>query len=55
MTGDAFEWDDSKAEENYAKHGVDFELAQEVFRDPLGSSGSMTGKTTARSGLSTPG
>jgi hypothetical protein len=36
MTCDAFEWDDSKAEENYAKHGVDFELAQEVFRDPFG-------------------
>ncbi len=28
-----FEWDETKAAENYAKHGVSFETATEVFRD----------------------
>jgi uncharacterized DUF497 family protein len=32
---DAFEWDNRKAAENYAKHGVNFALAREVFRDPF--------------------
>lgn len=36
MLDDAFEWDDAKAEENYGKHGVDFELARDVFHDPFG-------------------
>jgi uncharacterized protein len=27
--------DETKAAENYAKHGVSFELATEVFRDPF--------------------
>ncbi len=31
-----FEWDDDKAEENYRKHGVDFESATEAFRDAHG-------------------
>jgi uncharacterized DUF497 family protein len=35
MKDDAFEWDDAKAAENYAKHGVDFETARQVFRDPF--------------------
>lgn len=30
-----FEWDDAKATENYARHGVSFDLAQKVFTDPL--------------------
>ncbi len=30
-----FEWDRAKAEANWKKHGVSFELAQEVFRDPF--------------------
>jgi uncharacterized protein len=30
-----FEWSPSKAKENYAKHGVNFELAKAVFRDPF--------------------
>jgi len=30
---DAFEWDESKAEFNFNKHGIDFETAAEVFRD----------------------
>jgi uncharacterized protein len=28
-----FEWDEAKAAENYAKHGVSFETAIKVFRD----------------------
>jgi uncharacterized protein len=31
-----FEWDEAKAAENYAKHGVSFETAIKVFRDPFG-------------------
>lgn len=30
-----FEWDEDKAISNLAKHGVSFELAQEVWNDPL--------------------
>ena len=30
-----FEWDESKAVSNVYKHGVSFELATTVFRDPL--------------------
>lgn len=29
------EWDDRKSRVNHLKHGVSFELAQEVFDDPL--------------------
>lgn len=36
MTRDDFEWDEAKAAENYAKHGVSFELATKVFDDPFG-------------------
>jgi uncharacterized protein len=32
-----FEWDEVKAAENYAKHGVSFEMATEVFEDPFAS------------------
>jgi uncharacterized protein len=35
MTSDDFEWDEAKATENYAKHGVSFELATKVFKDPF--------------------
>jgi hypothetical protein len=31
----AFEWDPAKATENLAKHGIAFQLAATVFRDPL--------------------
>jgi uncharacterized DUF497 family protein len=34
MTHD-FEWDDAKAAANFRKHGVDFETATDVFRDPF--------------------
>jgi hypothetical protein len=30
-----FGWDKSKAEKNYAKHGVGFDLAKGVFKDPF--------------------
>jgi uncharacterized DUF497 family protein len=30
-----FEWDPAKARTNFTKHGMDFERAAEVFRDPL--------------------
>ncbi len=30
-----FEWDEAKAVENYAKHGVSFEMATLVFKDPF--------------------
>ena len=33
MSQDNFEWDDRKAASNFAKHGVTFEMAREVFRD----------------------
>lgn len=29
------EWDPQKAESNLRKHGVDFEVAQDTFRDPF--------------------
>ncbi|HMK81748.1 MAG TPA: BrnT family toxin [Xanthobacteraceae bacterium] len=34
MRNDAFEWDEVKAAENFAKHGVSFEQACEAFDDP---------------------
>jgi uncharacterized DUF497 family protein len=29
-----FEWDSAKARANLSKHGVDFEVAKQVFSDP---------------------
>ena len=34
-----FEWDPRKALENLAKHGVSFEEAATIFRDPLSATG----------------
>ena len=34
-----FEWDDRKAAANLNKHGVSFEEASTVFRDPLAATG----------------
>jgi uncharacterized DUF497 family protein len=34
MNGDC-EWDEAKAAENYAKHGVSFEQARGAFDDPF--------------------
>jgi uncharacterized DUF497 family protein len=33
-----FEWNDLKAVSNFRKHGVSFEIALEVFDDPLAKS-----------------
>ena len=30
-----FEWNKSKAKDNFDRHGVSFELAKEVFKDPF--------------------
>jgi len=35
MTGIRFEWDEAKSRSNRRKHGVSFEEASQVFRDPL--------------------
>ena len=35
MRTDDFEWDDAKADANFARHGVTFEMACEVFDDPF--------------------
>jgi len=35
MIDDEFEWDDDKAAANAEKHGVTFEQARSVFRDPF--------------------
>jgi uncharacterized protein len=35
MDGGIFQWDESKAASNYAKHGVRFEAARAVFKDPF--------------------
>jgi uncharacterized DUF497 family protein len=33
MQAEDFEWDETKASENYAKHGVSFDAARAVFKD----------------------
>ena len=35
MIDEEFEWDDDKATSNFEKHGVGFEDARAVFRDPF--------------------
>ena len=35
MVDDEFEWDDNKATSNARKHGITFEEARFVFRDPF--------------------
>ena len=35
MIDDEFEWDDAKAAQNFRDHGVTFEIARTVFRDPI--------------------
>ena len=35
MNEDDFEWDDDKAAQNYSDHGVSFETAKRVFKDPF--------------------
>ena len=35
MANFAFEWDTTKAADNYVRHGVSFEAAKRVFQDPF--------------------
>jgi uncharacterized protein len=35
MNDGTFQWDDTKAVANHAKHGVTFEAARDVFKDPF--------------------
>ncbi|MGQ0444390.1 MAG: BrnT family toxin [Beijerinckiaceae bacterium] len=35
MKGGGFEWDEWKAAANYARHGVSFAAARDVFKDPF--------------------
>jgi uncharacterized protein len=35
MSDDEFDWDDPKAAKNLRNHGVSFEEARHVFRDPF--------------------
>lgn len=35
MQDELFEWDDAKAASNWRDHGVTFEMAREVFKDPF--------------------
>jgi uncharacterized protein len=35
MNDGAFEWDEAKAAANFARHGVTFEAARDVFKDPF--------------------
>ena len=35
MNDGTFQWDDRKAAENCANHGITFEVAREVFNDPF--------------------
>lgn len=35
MNDGAFQWDEAKAAKNYAKHGITFEAARGVFKDPF--------------------
>ncbi len=55
-----FEWDPSKAAENLSKHGVSFEEAATVFRDPLSATGADPDHSVAEArfvtfGVSTSG
>lgn len=35
MSKQAFEWDAQKGKQNYAKHGITFEIACGAFKDPF--------------------
>ena len=35
MNDGGFEWDERKAADNYARHGVSFTAARDVFKDPV--------------------
>ena len=35
MDDGEFQWDDAKAGQNFTKHGVSFEAAKAIFKDPF--------------------
>lgn len=49
--GHPFEWDETKAEENLAKHSISFETACEVFFDPLALVGDASSEDESREAL----
>jgi uncharacterized DUF497 family protein len=51
MNDGRFQWDDEKGASNYAKHGVRFEAARDVFKDPFAIDSSMIVTTPARTAL----
>ena len=51
LNGQPFEWDETKAEENLAKHSISFETACEVFFDPLARVGNTSGEDEPREAL----
>lgn len=48
LEGFAFEWNASKAQSNFEKHGVTFEEAAEVFLDPFHVVGDASANQEAR-------
>jgi uncharacterized DUF497 family protein len=49
MNDGVFQWDDSKAAANHAKHGVTFEAARDAFKDPFALDWIAEGPTKASS------
>jgi uncharacterized DUF497 family protein len=45
-----YEWDERKARQNFAKHGVRFEYAARIFLDPRRLDAEDVGTTTASNG-----
>jgi uncharacterized DUF497 family protein len=52
MEDDDFEWDDAKATQNFASHGVSFEAARLAFDDPLPWPARTDVTTTAKIAIS---
>ena len=51
MNDGKFEWGDRKAASNIVDHGVTFDVARDVFKDPSRSSNWMIAKITAKIAL----
>ena len=52
MDDGSFQWDDNKAAQNYAAHGVTFEAAREAFSDPFALDWPDESEPTVRLGTS---
>ncbi len=48
LEGFEFEWNETKAQSNFEKHGVTFEEAAEVFLDPFHVMGNASANREAR-------